>query len=188
MLEFLNRLDTDLFLLINGFHNGLFDVIMVYISAKLFWIPFYLLLLYLIIKEEKKQAILVLIFIALLITISDQLSVHAFKDVFQRLRPCHNPDLTLIVHTVERCGGQFGFISSHASNSFALAFFVGGLLKEKYKWIVWVMYLWAALTIYSRVYLGVHYPGDVIAGAVVGSLIGWGILTAYQFARIRVYR
>lgn len=180
MLDFLNKLDTDLFLLINSFHNDFFDVLMVYVSAKFFWIPLYLFLLYLIIKELKWRAVLVLIAVALLVTISDQLSVHLFKNVFERLRPCHNPDLSLIVHTVEKCGGQFGFISSHAANSFALAFFISNLLRQKYSWIGWLMYVWATLVIYSRIYLGVHYPGDVIVGAVFGLLIGWMVLLLYQ--------
>jgi len=188
MLEILDNLDTAIFLAINGLHNGFFDVVMVYVSAKYFWIPLYLLLLYLIFREKYKKTILVLLFIVLLIAVSDQVSVHAFKNVFQRPRPCHAIDLQLVVHTVEKCGGQFGFISSHAANSFALAFFISGLLRLRYSWLLWVMYTWAILTIYSRVYLGVHYPGDVIAGAMVGSLIGWVVLRSYQFTEKRLYR
>ena len=188
MLEILDNLDTALFLVINGLHNNFFDVVMVFVSAKYFWIPFYIFLLYLVFREKYKKTILVLFFIVLLIVISDQVSVHAFKNVFQRPRPCHAIDLQLVVHTVEKCGGQFGFISSHASNSFALAFLISGLLRSRYSWLPWVMYAWAVLTIYSRVYLGVHYPGDVIAGAFIGILIGWLVLWAYRLAEKKVYR
>jgi len=131
MIDFLNTLDTNLFLSINGLHNTFFDALMVYISGKLSWLPLYFFLLYLIIRSFKWRSVLVLAFIGLLILAADQLSVHAFKNVFQRLRPCHNEALKLMVHTVKSCGGQYGFVSSHATNSFALlllgiTLFIGG--------------------------------------------------------------
>jgi undecaprenyl-diphosphatase len=121
-----------------------------------------------------------LLFIALLITLSDQGSVQLFKNVFHRPRPCHATDLQLVVHTVEKCGGPYGFISSHAANSFALAWFISFLLKGYVKRISLIMFGWASLIIYSRVYLGVHYPGDVIAGALYGMLVGWLVQLLYQ--------
>lgn len=160
---------------------------MVYVSSKLFWLPLYVFLLFLIYKKFNTRVWLVLIFITLLIFVSDQLSVHAFKNVFERLRPCHTPDLLFIVHIVEKCGGKFGFVSSHAANSFALAFFISGLLRGNYKWIPWIMYVWAFLTIYSRVYLGVHFPGDVLGGAILGTIIGWVILKTYRYTSVKVF-
>ena len=185
MLDILNNLDTHLFLAINGAHNAFFDVVMVYISAKFFWIPFYIILLYLIYKSYGMQTFAILGFVALLIVITDQGSVHLFKNTFQRLRPCHEIDLQLFVHTVEGCGGRYGFLSSHAANSFALAFFITSLLKDKYRMIGLLMYSWAFLTIYSRVYLGAHYPGDVLAGAVFGLVVGWLVLMLYRFVQLR---
>jgi len=188
VIEALDLLDTKFFLLINGMHNGFFDVVMVYVSAKFFWLPLYILLLYLVYKKYGTKSWLAIVFVALLILTSDQLSVHAFKNVFQRLRPCHTPDLLFVVHTVEKCGGQFGFVSSHAANSFALAFFMSGLLKKTYRWLPWLMYSWALLTIYSRVYLGVHFPGDVIVGAVLGIIVGFIILKIYKLSENKIFK
>lgn len=102
----------------------------------------------------------------------DRISVMAFKDVFQRFRPCHNPDIASLVHLVDGCGGKFGFVSSHAANSFALALFTGLLLRKHYKYILPIMLFWAALVSYSRIYVGVHYPGDILGGAILGTVIG----------------
>ena len=187
-MDWLLQLDSRIFLAINGLHNESWDGIMWWISGKTTWWPFYVLVIGFLGWKRKWQLIPVVLFIIVVITLTDQTSVHLFKNVFQRPRPCHAIDLQLVVHTVEKCGGQFGFISSHAANSFALAFFISGLLRLRYSWLLWVMYTWAILTIYSRVYLGVHYPGDVIAGAMVGSLIGWVVLRSYQFTEKRLYR
>lgn len=111
-----------------------------------------------------------MVLVALLITISDQVSVHLFKNVFQRLRPCHEPALEGMVYTLGRCGGKFGFISSHASNSFAIAVFMALLLWKTLRVMAIIMLVWAAMVSYSRVYLGVHYPGDILVGGMVGAL------------------
>jgi len=181
MLNYLNQIDTELFLIMNGWHNHLFDILMVYVSSMLFWLPFYIFLFYLLIREYKWNSLILLLFTALLITLTDQSSVQLFKNVFQRLRPCHNPDIQAMVHTVEYCGGLYGFVSSHATNYFGIIVFVSGLLKNRYKWLPWVLVIWGLLIIYSRIYLGVHYPGDVIAGAILGSVIGWMVLWLYRY-------
>jgi len=108
----------------------------------------------------------------LLILIADQSSVQLFKNVFKRLRPCHNPLISDLVHTLHgKCGGQFGFVSSHATNCFSLAVFTGLLLRSRYKYMLYLMLFWAALVSYSRVYVGVHYPGDILGGAILGSIV-----------------
>jgi undecaprenyl-diphosphatase len=118
--------------------------------------------------------------VALLISISDQLSVRAFKYVFERPRPCHEADLQPLIHLAAgRCGGAFGFVSSHAANSFALATFIWILLRGIYRWTGYVMFGYAVLVSYSRVYLGVHYPGDILAGGLLGVLAGGLVYAVY---------
>ena len=154
---------------------------MYWISFKWTWIPLYALLLFLIIREYKWRSLLILLFIAILITLSDQLSVHLFKNTVERLRPCHNPEIMESVHLVkEHCGGLYGFVSSHAANSFALAVFLIGFLGRKFKYFTLLILLWAAIISYSRVYLGVHYPGDIIVGAIFGALLGYILQIIYH--------
>ncbi len=179
-------LDKEVLLLINGFHNHLFDTIMVFVSLKLGWTLLYIFLLYIIIKDYRRKSWLVLVIIGLTILLADQISVHLFKNVFQRLRPCHDDEIAGLLHLVKTCGGKYGFISSHASNSFSLAILMILLLKDKHVWIWPVMLFYALIIIYSRVYLGVHYPSDVIVGAVVGSLIGMGTYYLYKTVNMHI--
>ena len=182
MLEFIDKLDKALFLILNGFHSPFWDNIMWIISAKITWIPLYLFIIYLFIRKYNIKAISIIISVILLIILADQLAVHAFKDIFQRLRPCHNPDLSGLVHIVNnKCGGSFGFVSNHAANTFALAAFSSAFLKNKY--YIPLIFFWAFLVSYSRIYLGVHYPGDVIGGAALGILLAWGILYLYKLLK-----
>ena len=178
------NIDTELFLFLNGLHADWLDPIMIFISGKLSWTPFYLVLLYLIIKNYKKQSILIIIGIILLIICSDQISSSVFKPLFERPRPCHNEAIKDLVYLPSgHCGGAYGFISSHACNVFALAVFITHVLKKYYSKIGWVMFAWATLVAYSRIYMGVHYPGDVLVGAAVGALIGWGFVRFYKTIR-----
>ena len=174
MLETLNKWDTSVFLAINGWHSSIFDTVMWLMSNTLVWIPLYIIFLYFLVRQYDRRAWIILFFTAVMIVISDQASVHLFKDVFQRLRPCHNPNLQDVVHLVKgHCGGQYGFVSSHAFNTFSLAVYLSMMLGKKVKYFTPLVILWAVIIGYSRVYLGVHYPGDVIAGAACGILLGW---------------
>ncbi len=177
MLSTLNDLDTQLFLFLNGLHNEAFDSIMAWISGKTTWWPFYLLLLIYLGWTRRWQLVPIILFIALAVTLADQTSVHLFKEVFERLRPCHELALKETVHLVNgRCGGMYGFVSSHAANTFAVAMLL--LLIIRKGWFTALMLIWAAIVSYSRIYLGVHYPGDVLGGAVLGVLCG---LVVYLF-------
>jgi undecaprenyl-diphosphatase len=181
MLEFLLELDREVFLFLNGLHTPWLDPVMYYISEKFFWIPFYMLLLWACYRQYGWKVLLILLLSAVLITMSDQLS-GLLKSTVQRFRPSRDETLEGLVHIVYgKRGGRFGFVSSHAANSFALAIFMIHLLRNKVKYIVPVMITWASLKSYSRIYLGVHYPADIIGGAILGIVCALIIIQLWKF-------
>ena len=180
MIETLTNFDVRLFLFLNSFHSAFWDKIMIFSSGKLTWLPLYVVILFLLYRKYKWNIWLVLLSVILLITLSDQVSVHFFKNVFERLRPCHNPLIMNKVYMINNvCGGQYGFISSHAANTFALAMFTLIILKNKTYSII--ILFWAALVAYSRIYLGRHYPGDIVVGAAVGCVLGYLVYRLMKF-------
>lgn len=149
------------------------------ISGKIIWIPLYTAILIFLAIKYKKKFLVILLFIILAVTLADQSSVNLFKNLFHRLRPCHEPSLEGLVHLVKgECGGLYGFVSSHAANSFNIALLSLMLIRKK--WYTICIILWASIIGYSRIYLGVHYPGDVIVGSLLGALIGWGVYKLYE--------
>jgi undecaprenyl-diphosphatase len=170
--QWLNNIDTQLFLAINGSHSSFFDAFFMLFTSMIVWIPLYLMILYLVFKKYNQQGFWILIFLILAVVLSDQLSV-LIKVMVHRLRPSHEPLLLGKVNLPTGEGGMYGFVSSHATNVFSFAFLMGYLTKNRRLFIV--LLGWAFITIYSRVYVGVHYPLDVICGAILGTLIGWGI-------------
>jgi undecaprenyl-diphosphatase len=178
MLDKLIALDTNLFLWLNGHNSPFWDKVMWFISGRNEWIPVYVLFAAYIIYRYRWQSIPVIIAIIVAVTLADQLAVHLFKDVFQRPRPTYNPAIQNLVHVVnDYRGGTFGFISNHAADTFVFATFLSFLFKNRYFTIS--ILSWAAIVSYSRIYLGVHYPGDVLGGMIFGSFLGWLIFTVY---------
>lgn len=175
----MNEIDHSLFLFLNSFHSPFFDVVMRTVSLKTVWIPFYLFIVYLLTTRYKKRVWLILLFAALLVTFTDQ-ATNLIKNYFERLRPCHEPSLAGLVHTVRgKCGGLYGFVSAHAANTFGIASFTAPLVRKK--WYTWTIFIWAAIVSYSRTYLGVHYPGDILGGAILGFVAG--SVFAYAFSK-----
>ena len=158
--------DSDLFQLINQAHQPWLDQPMVIISGKLTWIPLYAFLIYLLYKEFKSHVWKTILYLISTVIFADQVSSSILKPLFKRLRPCHVEAFQSWIHLPNGAGGMYGFCSSHAANSFAIAMCIFLLTKNKYLSIS--LFIWAALISFSRIYLGVHYPLDVITGAFVG--------------------
>jgi undecaprenyl-diphosphatase len=179
MFDKLIALDTKIFLWLNALHSPGWDKIMWHISGKIEWLPLYLFLFGYIVYRYKWRSLAILLTLALAITLADQLAVLAFKETIRRLRPTHEPAIAHLVHTVNNYrGGAYGFVSNHAANSFALACYLSLLFRNKLLTVLLI--LWACLVSYSRIYLGVHYPGDIIGGAILGSIIGWVFYLLYS--------
>lgn len=181
MLDQLEKLDQELFLYLNEQQSPFWDAIMVTVSNKYFWIPFYLLLIGYIVWRYKMQSIPMLLMAVAGIGLADYVASGIFKPYFARLRPCHDTELSAMVNLVQGCGGKFGFLSSHASTGFALAVFFNLILSDRYLIFKIVLVLWAVLVSYSRIYLGVHYPGDILGGALVGTGTAMLAVVGYRF-------
>jgi len=155
-------------------------------SSREIWIPFYLLILYFIIKTFKRNSIYILILIGLSIALSDQFSV-LIKNLVERLRPSNDPSINSLVHIVNNYrGGTFGFFSSHASNSFTIAVLTTFLFKNRTFTVL--IFCWAVLVSYTRIYLGLHYPGDILTGWLWGGLIGFGFYKLIIFIQQRYFK
>jgi undecaprenyl-diphosphatase len=173
MVEFLLELDQKAFLVLNGFHTAWLDQVMFWISKTEFWIPLYAGLIVLIIKNFRKKSWIIIGCVILTIVFADQITSSGMKPFFKRLRPSRDPELKELVHTVNGyTGGKYGFASSHAANTLGVAFFFWLVFASRYRW-VWVLFIWAGIVSYSRIYLGVHYPGDILVGMLFGLLAGW---------------
>jgi len=177
-IQSLIELDKELLLFINSFHNGYWDNFFWMFTSKEVWIPLYLTIAYVIFKNHGMRGLVTLLAIGLLITLCDQISTNVFKEGFERLRPSRDPDLKYLVHLINgKRGGMYGFVSSHATNSFGLAMFTA-LLFRKRTYTLFI-FIWAAINAYSRMYMGVHYPGDIVGGLLLGLFLGQIVYSIY---------
>jgi len=169
VFELIRQLDSSLFLFINSHFSPFFDNFMFAVSNKLVWIPLYASVLYVLIRFWKKDALWLAIALILCIVICDQVASGVFKNLVHRLRPSHAQHLKGMVHLVRNySAGKYGFASSHASNAFGFATLSALILHRKlYSYFI---FGWASMTAYSRIYLGLHYPLDIVGGIIIGVL------------------
>ncbi|WP_299757099.1 phosphatase PAP2 family protein [uncultured Pontibacter sp.] len=180
MIEALEQLDKDVFVYLNNMHSPFWDAVMVFVSEKLVWIPFYVGLIGYLIWRYRRQSIPMLLLVVIAIGLADFIASGLMKPYFMRLRPCHDPTLSELINIVEGCGGKYGFISSHAANTFALAVFFNLILSDRYLIFKVVLVAWAVVVTYSRIYLGVHFPADVMLGALLGAVLAFIASLVYR--------
>lgn len=176
LLQWLDRQDRALFLFLNGLHADWADPVWVFITEPKTWFPTYgLLLVYILRKQGWKTGALTVLYLAIAVVLADQSSTSFAKPFFERLRPCQAGALGEQVHRLVGCS-QYGFYSGHAATSFALATGLYLVFGKRWKWA----FAWAAVVAYSRVYVGVHYPGDLLAGGLAGAGLAWLCFQVYR--------
>ena len=182
-MQWLIEFDKSLFLYLNGLNSTYVDPVMVFFSAKLVWIPLYLLIVYLIVKsEEKKYLVFTLLAVIITFALTDTAG-NLIKNTVERLRPCHDPQIAPFVHLLEGKGSMYGYVSNHAANVFGLATITAVIIRNRYYSIG--IFLWAAIVAYSRIYVGKHYPLDIISGAIVGVVIALLVLRLLELVKNR---
>ena len=188
-MSHLSTIDSDLFLFLNGLHVDWMDKFMVLITDMWAWLPVYLLLIYWTVKQYGKRCWWIFLVVGMVVLCSDQLASHVCKPLFQRLRPCYNIDFQDLIHLPKgMAGGKYGFVSSHAANTFAVAAFLTPALQNYRPWPAIALYLWACISSYSRIYIGYHYPGDIIAGAILGILVGMILWKLFQIVQKKYWK
>ncbi|KAA9325840.1 phosphatase PAP2 family protein [Hymenobacter busanensis] len=185
MIDSLQNLDRWLLVTANNTATPALDRFMIFMSDRFVWFPAYLVIIVALIYYFGRRAYLLLPLLGLSVALADSVSSRFFKPYFARLRPCHDPELSETLNLVHGCGGKFGFISSHAANSFSMAVFLCLVLPRRF-WPVKVLLLvWAAVLSYSRIYLAAHYPSDVLAGTTLGAALGWLCYWLYRQGEAR---
>jgi undecaprenyl-diphosphatase len=185
MLEKILSLDTELFIFLNGLGSETFDGFWLIITKQTSWIWLFLFLLFIILnKLGTKQTLYLLIFVAILVVLTDQTS-NLFKNGFQRLRPCNNPEISSFIRIVQS-RTSFSFFSGHATSSMGVTIFLYFIFKKDFKYF-WLLFLWPLIFAYSRIYLGLHYPLDIISGYLCGAILGFLMFKLYQIAQKKYF-
>lgn len=186
MLEFITNIDTRLTLFLNGSDSEMLDAIAVTATKTSTWIPLGILLLYLLMRmKDWKNALLVILCVAIAITLADQMASGIFKPLVARLRPSHTPELQGVIDIVgDYRGGRYGFFSSHAANTCAVAVFLSLLFRKRVFTVA--ICSWAMVNSWTRLYLGVHYVGDIMVGVIWGAFVGWMVFRLYHFLTLKV--
>jgi len=186
MLEQLETWDQQLFLALNQDYEPWLNELMYWITFKYTWFPAYLILIVVLCWRYRWPGVVMLLTMVAALGLADLVTSGFMKPFFERPRPCHEPVLEGMVYVAKGCGGQYGFASSHASTTFALAASIWWLLRYWSKW--WgLAFLWSSLVAYSRVYVGVHYPADILVGALVGISLSWIIVKMMLWASARLF-
>jgi len=178
LISFLKGIDQSLFMFLNGFHNDFWDMVMLMFTRKEVWLPLYFSFIFLMAKKYRTKFFFIFIIILLAVVFSDQTS-GIIKEAVKRLRPTHDPLISNSVHNILKRGGLYGFFSSHAANTIAVAFLTSKIFNNKTYTVT--VFCWALIVSYSRIYLGVHYPFDVLAGII------WGFFTGYIFYKLLLF-
>ncbi|WP_244825564.1 phosphatase PAP2 family protein [Carboxylicivirga linearis] len=170
MIPTLIEIDKDLLMFLNSHFSTYWDNFFWMFTSKEVWIPLYLSIAYVLFKNHGIKGLVTLLFFGLLVALCDQISTNVFKEGFERLRPSHDEELKYLVHLINgKRGGSYGFVSSHATNSFGLAMLSSLLFRNKA--YTFIIFAWAAINSYSRIYMGVHFPGDIIGGCLLGIIL-----------------
>ena len=186
MLEFITNIDTRLTLFLNGSDSEMLDAIAVTATKTGTWIPLGIVLLYVLMRMKNwKNALLVILCVAIAITLADQMASGIFKPLVARLRPSHTPELQGVIDLVgDYRGGRYGFFSSHAANTCAVAVFLSLLFRKRVFTVA--ICSWAMVNSWTRLYLGVHYVGDITVGLMWGAFVGWMVFRLYRFLTLKV--
>jgi membrane-associated phospholipid phosphatase len=180
--EKLLRLDRELFILINSkWANPLFDVIMPFLRTPTYWVPLYLFIIVFVLLNYRLKGLWWIVFFLATVALTDMVGTNVFKYNFLRTRPCNNPDLFEQLRLLVRCPSGYGFTSNHAANHFGMATFIFFTFRHQFKKWTLLVFLWAGSICYAQIYVGVHYPADVVGGTLLG--VVFGTITAYQFNR-----
>jgi undecaprenyl-diphosphatase len=183
MLDKILYLDQKLFVYLNSLGSETYDGFWLLITKQIYWTPLFLFLLYLVFKKlGTKQTLYLMLFVAILLVFTDQIA-NVFKNGFQRLRPCNNPEINSFIRIVQS-RNSFSFFSGHATSSMAVATFLYLIFNKDFNYF-WLLFLWPLIFAYSRIYLGLHYPLDIVSGYLCGAILAFLMFKLYQIAQKR---